>query len=139
MLLFFSFQVPRNQGDTADNEIEETEDQRGEQMEAEEATGAPANQPQPSTSTLAKVYDPEHCKKMRKLSSAQMQEKEIKMREERQNELLETMRGIRSSVNPNSAQENDVEGDTEFTQMIGKQLRLVVALKPCFLKYICKF
>ena len=134
-MLFYSCQVPHNQGDTPDHEIERTEDQGGEQMEGEAATGA--NQPQPSNSTSAKVYDPENCKKMRKLSSAQMQEKEIQMRDERQTVLLETMMGIQSSVTPNSAPVNDDEGDTEFTQMIGKQLRLVAALKPCFPKYIC--
>lgn len=72
---------------------------------------------QPSSS-FAKVYDPEHSKKLRKLSSAQMQEKEIKDRNERQAAFLGFIK--------KSAQEtDDDDGDSDFARMICKQMRSV--------------
>ena len=80
---------------------------------------------QPSTSTHKKVYDPETCKKMRKLSSAQMQQQEIKMRQERQNAFINTMKSIVANNAPaTNAVEKD-NGDSEFTKMIEKQMSLV--------------
>ena len=76
---------------------------------------------QAATSSNKRVYDPENCKKVRKLSSAQMQEKEIKNRDERQAAFIEKI----NSMQCNPPENDDGEGDLDFGRLIGKQMRLV--------------
>ena len=87
-------------------------------------SGLEVNTSDAQTTSSAKVYDPESCKKKRKFSSAQMQEKEIQMKEDRQTVFMETMR----SINNNTSQEKDDNGDYDFGRMVGKQMRLVCVL-----------
>ena len=81
---------------------------------------------QAATSSNKRVYDPENCKKVRKLSSAQMQEKEIKMREDRQTAFINTMKSIQNNNDPASNALEQDDGDSDFTKFIGKQMRLVL-------------
>ena len=57
---------------------------------------------------------------MKKLSAAQMQAEEIKMRKERQTAIMQKINSI-----PCTSSEKDEEGDADFGRMVGKQVHLV--------------
>lgn len=81
------------------------------------------NSPTPSTSS-AKRYDPNNCKKKRKLSAAKMQEKDIKMKEDRQAAFFHKLNSIQGNPTPSE----DKDGDQEFGNMVTKEMRLVCEL-----------
>ena len=80
--------------------------------------GGNSSTPQESSASSAKRYDPNNCKTPRKLSAAKMQEKDIKMKEDRQKAFFEKLK----SIDP---PEDDEDGDVEFGRMVAKQMRLV--------------
>ena len=122
-MIFSLFQASGSDGNSTQSGVGDSGNDTGTAVE----TPAPDNDDStdeesaisPSTST-AKRYDPKNCKKVRKLSAAQMQDKEIKMREERQAAFMSKINLIHGKE-----PDNDDSGDADFARMIEKQMRTV--------------
>ena len=85
------------------------------------------------SSSSAKRYNPKNCRKVRKLSSAQMQEREIQMTAERQTAFITKMNSIHGN-----APDNDKSGDCDFARMIGKQMGMVgVSFCDLYIEKLC--